>query len=363
MNRLDQLRRNLDKDTMVGVEIGPFFNPVAPKADGWNTTVIDYQDGETLRKIARKHSDRGIRSKVNVIEDVDIVWHGQPLDKVTLQRNPDGYDFFIASHVIEHTPDILRFLQQCSRVLKPDGIVSLAVPDMRKCFDLLKSPTSVREILTAYRERRVRHTPEALFEARAWATTRDGKTAWVRGNHLPIGFAHSFGSALKGYKSDVRRVGKAHPYIDAHTWFFTPASFELAILQLNQIGFLDLNIAWLEENHGSEFIVQMRHAEEPGTIPREKFDAERIRLALKHHAEFDSEVGPSYREIPPIPEPERMIVEVPVEVRVEVPVEVRVEVPVEVFVPVEPPIESTVDLAKRLALRIHRKIMSLVGLV
>ncbi|WP_171026316.1 class I SAM-dependent methyltransferase [Mesorhizobium comanense] len=353
MNRLDQLRRNLDKDTMVGVEIGPFFNPVAPKADGWNTTVIDYQDGEGLRKIARNHSDGGIRSKVNVIEDVDIVWHGQPLDKVTLKRNPEGYDFVIASHVIEHTPDILGFLQQCSRLLKPDGIVALAVPDMRKCFDLLKSPTSVREILTAYRERRVRHTPEALFEARAWATTRDGKTAWVGGNHLPIGFAHSFGSALKRYKSDVRRAGKAHPYVDAHTWFFTPASFELAILQLNQMGFLSLDIAWLEENHGSEFIVQMRRAEETGTIPREKFDAERIRLALKHHTEFDSEVGPSYREIAPAPEPERIIVEVPVDV--------RVEVPVEVFVPVEPPIESTVDLAWRLAFRIRRKILSIVG--
>lgn len=353
MNRLDQLRRNLDKGTMVGVEIGPFFSPIAPKADGWKTTVIDYQDGEGLRKTARNHSDRGIRSKVNVVEDVDIVWHGQPLDKVTLKRNPEGYDFVIASHVIEHTPDILGFLQQCSRLLKRDGIVSLAVPDMRKCFDLLKSPTSIREILAAHRERRVRHTPEALFEARAWATTRDGKTAWVGGNHLPIGFAHSFGKALKRYKTDVRQVGKAHPYVDAHTWFFTPASFELAILELNQMGLLTLKIAWLEENQGSEFIVQMKRAEGIETTP-EKFDAERIRLALKHYAEYDSEVGPSYREILPVPEPERVIVEVPVEV--------RVEVPVEVFVPVEPPIESTLDLAKRLAFRIRRKMLSLVGL-
>src|SRR5206468_9016625 len=129
----------------------------------------------------------------------------------------------------------LGFLQQCSRLLKRDGIVSLAVPDMRKCFDLLKSPTSIREILAAHRERRVRHTPEALFEARAWATTRDGKTAWVAGNHLPIGFAHSFGKAVKRYKTDVRQVGSALPYVDAHTWFFTPASFELAILELNQM--------------------------------------------------------------------------------------------------------------------------------
>ncbi|WP_301004059.1 methyltransferase domain-containing protein [Mesorhizobium sp.] len=339
---------------MVGVEIGPFFNPIAPKAEGWKTTVIDYQDGEGLRRTARNHPERTIRSKVNTIEDVDIVWDGRPLDKVALKRNAAGYDFVIASHVIEHTPDILGFLQQCSRLLKPDGVVSLAVPDMRKCFDLLKSPTSIREILTAHRERRIRHTPEVLFEARAWATTRDARGAWVAGNHLPIGFAHSFGKALRRYKADIRQMGKARPYVDAHTWFFTPASFELAIMELNQIGLLSLKIAWLEENQGSEFIVQMRRADIIEAMPPDKFDAERIRLALKHYAEFDSEVGPSYREIPSAPEPERVIVEVPVEL--------RVEVPVEVFVPIEPPIEPTLDLMRRLASRIRRKMLSLVGL-
>ncbi|TGQ11818.1 MULTISPECIES: class I SAM-dependent methyltransferase [unclassified Mesorhizobium] len=362
MHRLDQLRRNLDKEAMVGVEIGPFFSPVAPKAEGWKTTVIDYKDGDALRKAARNHPERTIRSKVGAIEDVDIVWDGRPLDKVALKRNPGGYDFVIASHVIEHTPDILGFLQQCSRLLKSDGIISLAVPDMRKCFDLLKSPTSIREILTAHRERRIRHTPEALFEARAWATTRDAKGAWVAGNHLPIDFADSFSKALRKYKADARQIHKVRPYVDAHTWFFTPASFELAIMELNQMGLLPLKIAWLEENQGSEFIVQMRHADRIDAMSPDKFNAERIRLALKHYAEFDSEVGPSYREITPAPEPERVIVEVPVEVRVEVPVEVRVEVPVEVFVPVDPPPEPTVELAKRLAFRIRRKMLSLVGL-
>ncbi|RJT36340.1 methyltransferase domain-containing protein [Mesorhizobium waimense] len=142
MNRFDLLRQSLDKKTMVGIEIGPFYSPIAPKEHGWQTTVIDFQEVMP-----------------------DIVLRGEPLDTLALARNRDGYDYFIASHVIEHTPDLLSFFQQVSRLLRKGGIVSLAVPDMRKCFDVLKPVSSIREVLAAYREKRVRHTPETLLEA------------------------------------------------------------------------------------------------------------------------------------------------------------------------------------------------------
>lgn len=97
MMRFDELLRNLDKSTMVGVEIGPFYSPVAPKAHGWKTTVIDFQDGEALRAAARNHKVEAIRKRADQIEDVDIVWSGEPLDTLALSRKPGGYDFFIAT--------------------------------------------------------------------------------------------------------------------------------------------------------------------------------------------------------------------------------------------------------------------------
>ncbi len=276
---------------MVGVEIGPFFNPVAPKAAGWRTTTIDFQDGDKLREVAKNHDAEVIRNMAGAIEDVDIVWTGEPLDEVTLKKTPGGYDYIVASHVIEHTPDILGFLQQCSRLLKKDGIISLAVPDMRKCFDLLKTPTNRREILAAHREQRIRHTPETLFEARSWATTRNGQGSWIAGTRAPIEITNSYNYAIESYHVDAKNAKHVLPYVDAHAWYFTPASFELAILELNEMGLLNYRIDWIEENIGSEFIVQMKRAEARSAMPADVFMAERIRLSLKHHFEFMHELG------------------------------------------------------------------------
>ncbi|MER8675114.1 methyltransferase domain-containing protein [Mesorhizobium sp. M0615] len=311
MDRLEQLRRNIDKTSMSIIEIGPFFSPIAPRADGWDTTIVDFQDGDALREMARGHTAEVIRNKVDEIENVDIVWTGQPLDEAALAVRSDGFDCLIASHVIEHTPDLIRFLQQCSRLLKPDGIISLAVPDMRKCFDLLKSPTSLREILTAYREGRIRHSPEALFEGRCSAATRGGKSAWIKGDHSPLGYAHSLEAAWTEYQGDLKGdMSDSRPYVDNHAWFFTPAMFELAIFELNALKLVNFKIAFIEENIGSEFVVQLRRSDTHAALSNDALNAVRIKLALRHHAEFDAEVGPDYREIQPV-KIEREIVKVP----------------------------------------------------
>ncbi|AZO06019.1 MULTISPECIES: class I SAM-dependent methyltransferase [unclassified Mesorhizobium] len=286
MDRFEELRRNLDKTNMVGIEIGPFYSPVAPKFDGWKTIVIDFQDGDALRSVARDHSVEAIRAKVSQIEDVDIVWQGDPLDDLALVRRPEGYDYFIASHVIEHTPDILSFLQQVSRLLRETGVISLAVPDMRKCFDLFKPASSIREVLTAYREKRVRHTPETLFEARALSVNRNGLGSWLAGSTAPLAFTGNFDHAWRSYQQDVASLDAR--YIDAHAWFFTPASFELLILELNYMRLLDVSITSLVESHGSEFIVQLRKT--PAIqISLADFNTKRLALSRQQAVEYASE--------------------------------------------------------------------------
>ncbi|TRC79841.1 class I SAM-dependent methyltransferase [Mesorhizobium sp. WSM4307] len=334
MNRFDQLRSNLDKGSMVGIEIGPFYSPVAPKRHGWKTTVIDFQDGAALRASAGGHPVDAIRKRVGQIEDVDIVWRGEPLDNLALARNPEGYDYFIASHVIEHTPDILSFLQQVSRLLRKGGIVSLAVPDMRKCFDLFKPPSSLREVLVAYREKRIRHTPETLLEARAMSVSRDGSGSWLAGSKTPLKFTGNFDHAWLSYQNDV--VNTAGDYIDAHAWFFTPSSFELLIHELNYMGMLDLVIRSLEENPGSEFIVQLQARSRASKMTLAEFDLIRIDLSTRQAAEFAAEVvgGPAKA-------PARTVY---------------------VEIPVEPPVQSTAALARLLFTRIWRKAISMVGM-
>ena len=57
-----------------GLEIGPFFNPIAPKRDGWKTTVVDILPRRGLMKTIDTKTKLNHPTIGNYIEDVDIVW-------------------------------------------------------------------------------------------------------------------------------------------------------------------------------------------------------------------------------------------------------------------------------------------------
>lgn len=260
MTREELLRRGLS-EAMAVLEIGPFYAPVAPKADGWNTTVVDFTDQAALLAIARSHSAESIRESAHRIEQVDIVWRREPLDVLGLRIRPEGYDFLIASHVIEHVPDIVGFLQQTSRLLTDVGIISLAVPDMRFCFDFFKPLSNTPAALAAYREGRTIHSPETVLEAQAYPAFVAGSAAWLRNDGRPAELGgNDLQSAFANYQEYARRAHEgSQEYVDAHTWKFVPASFELMILELNCLGLSDWKIARIEEaESGSEFTCQLQ---------------------------------------------------------------------------------------------------------
>ena len=115
----------------IGLEIGASFSPVASKKAGYRVEVLDHADTATLRE-----KYKGQNVDISNIEQVDYVWSGEPLDILTGKEN--YYDWIVASHVIEHTPDFLSFVQQCEIMLKPGGLLCLAVPDHRYGFDIFR---------------------------------------------------------------------------------------------------------------------------------------------------------------------------------------------------------------------------------
>ena len=74
------------------------------------------------------------------------------------------FDAFIASHVIEHTPDLIDFLQTSEILLKSSGVVVLAIPDKRYCFDYFQPLTTPGQVLAAHAEGRSRHTRRTAFD-------------------------------------------------------------------------------------------------------------------------------------------------------------------------------------------------------
>ena len=163
---------------------------------------------------------------VNRIEEVDFVWNGGPLTDTVPATLHGTFDAFIASHVIEHTTDLIAFLDSAVVLLKPDGIVVLAVPDKRYCFDYFQPLTTTGQLLAAHSDRRSRHTQRVAFDHVAYAVQNGGAGAWGQHSAREFQFSHS----SRRRKSFSTPSETREDYVDLHAWHFTPASFELLLL-------------------------------------------------------------------------------------------------------------------------------------
>lgn len=228
----------------IGLEIGPSHNPLAPKSAGFNVDVLDHASADELReKYASHHVDIGR------IEDVDYIWNGEPLHELIGREG--FYDWIIASHVIEHVPDLVGFLAQCERLLKADGVLALVVPDKRYCFDAFQSLTSTGDILDAHSQQRTRPSAGKVFDhyANAAWLSPGGAIAWDPAERTELALVHDFEQA----KSQWAAAENSTTYVDIHNWRFTPTSFLLILDDLRRCGLIRLGAMSMPTRSGCEF--------------------------------------------------------------------------------------------------------------
>jgi SAM-dependent methyltransferase len=234
------------------VEIGPSYAPLAPRRDGWNVTIVDHTTREGL--IQKYGSNTEFNAEV--IEEVDLVWRSGSLDNLVGRASWGTYDAFIASHVIEHTTDIVRFLQSARNLLKNDGLVILALPDKRKCFDVFRPISTTGDALVAYQEKRQRHTAKTFFEHFVYQAQREGRPGWTITDQSKAVLTSRIESGF-----DFLALAESEEYIDAHNWTFTPSSFELMVLELRAMGLLQMSIEKTQEAPVTEFYAWLRPCE------------------------------------------------------------------------------------------------------
>jgi SAM-dependent methyltransferase len=122
-----------------GIEIGALHNPLpVPKG-----AQVRYVDRMTAAELERHYPELSRESLV----PVDIVDDGERLSRV-----PDAsQEFVIANHFLEHCQDPLGALASMFRVLRPGGVVYLAVPDRRFTFDADRPVTPLEHVLEDHR--------------------------------------------------------------------------------------------------------------------------------------------------------------------------------------------------------------------
>jgi SAM-dependent methyltransferase len=254
MSRSEKLMSVVDPSMRL-IEVGPSHSPLAPKAEGWHTCVVDHAARDELVEKYRIHP-----VDVSRIEEVDLIWTSGPLDAAFPPEALGTYDAIIASHVLEHIPDLIGVFRSFERLLLPTGVVSVAVPDKRFCFDFFKSLSSTADLLEAAEQAAVQHSRKTRFEEAAYGVVSRGEIGWGRRPVDQLTFPSSLVAAKDLFGSADAPGG---PYIDCHAWRFTPSSFQLAILELDALEEIHFSVDRLFATEGNEFHVTLRRGRDP----------------------------------------------------------------------------------------------------
>ena len=208
-----------------GIEIGALHKPLWLPPDA----CAHYVDRKSVPELRREYPELDGLPLV----PLDVVEDGERLE--TIEDN--SLDFVIANHFIEHTQNPLGTIEQHLRVLRPGGVLYMAVPDKRQTFDRDRPLTDLEHLLRDYREgphwSRRMHYEE-------WARYVD-----------PI--IHGF----RRVEERSKELEAADYSIHFHVW--TPETFrETLALCLDRLG-LPLRVAAMEQNQ-TEFITVLERA-------------------------------------------------------------------------------------------------------
>jgi SAM-dependent methyltransferase len=290
--RLAWLMHDLNEDsTRRGLEIGALNNPT-PVPNGISVEYVDYASTEHLQQFPHEATVR----RADIV-NVDHVWPGSgSLAQICGRAD---YDFVIASHVIEHVPNVLGWFEGIYGVLRPGGVFNLAIPDCRYTFDIRRKTSTLGEMLEAYLHSYTKPSVRQLFDHTYDAAAVALGAPWSPTFDLDSVPRYSGDNALELALAQSRIAIAQDHYFDSHCWIFTPRSFLDRIegaIKLGLFAFVISDIA--ETQRGSfEFFVSFRKDESV------KSDDELQNLRLAAVLQLQNRVG--RRESTPTELPER----------------------------------------------------------
>jgi SAM-dependent methyltransferase len=122
-----------------GIEIGALHHPL-PVPPSARVTYVDRLPESDLRRHYPELSGE-------VFAPVTVIGNAHDLSAFS----DESLDFVIANHLVEHLEDPIKALIEFHRVLRPDGVLYLALPDGRLTFDQDRQLTSLNHLLGEFR--------------------------------------------------------------------------------------------------------------------------------------------------------------------------------------------------------------------
>jgi SAM-dependent methyltransferase len=149
-------------------------------------------------------------------------------------RDVEKFDYIVATHVIEHVPQLIAWFQDLSNILKPNGKLCLSIPDKRYTFDHYRYQTTFAECFDVY-TRNIKNHPARVLDEVINATTKNTFTGWWANcndmDALPKE-APLFRTAVDLYQKALADHNYMTP---GHCSVFTPESFLFILYGMNKL--------------------------------------------------------------------------------------------------------------------------------
>lgn len=260
------------------LEIGGGYNPHFTKAKYPNVYHLDHASTEELR--AKYAVDPHVGHLVHQIQQVDFIGDGSPIED--LIPADIRFDVVFSSHALEHQVDLIAHFRSLEKLLKPGGRVVMIIPDYRCCFDALRYPTVVSDVIAVHRRGASVHQNKQVFE-HVTRTVNINPGRRVRAYDVAIaGFNNSIND---GVNAVARSEKPGAVYEDTHAWIFFPPSFELLMLELYMLGYTRLRVERVSPSYGNQFCVVLKPDGRYSVPPAEIMDElEKQRLVLTKRA-------------------------------------------------------------------------------
>lgn len=293
MNRIDEIKKYVTKD-LLSIEISPYHNPILKKSEGYNVFTLDIFDKKALVELAK--NDPNISSDcVEQIEEVDIVTSATEIQSAIEAKNYQGkVNTIISSHNFEHLPNPIKFLKGCYVGLGEGGVLSMAIPDYRACFDHYRFPTRLSDWIMAYQDDLKSPSPSIIFDFRLNNSYYEmPDLSRTVGCDISTGNSNSFiptGNIYDLYPQFLNSLKKSD-YEDAHVSVLTPKILNLHLLDLINIGLIDYEIIEISKTVGLEFYVHLRKIKRPEKkFNKEEYFYQRHSLLREINKELGSAV-------------------------------------------------------------------------
>lgn len=252
-DRVLALTKNLPLNG-TGLEIAPFFRPTL-----LNTEYdVFYTDYTTASELIRKHQHLpNVQEIDEETVEVDFIWYpeAQLMDCIPKELR---FDYAIASHVIEHVPNVIAWTSQIFNVLKTGGVLSLAVPDKQYTFDFYRAETEVSELIDIWIRDEKIPTPLQIYDMLSLSVLDYPRSKRGLLPFSECGRPYTDQEALEF----ALHAFTTNTYLDIHCSVFTPESFVKVFEKLHELGILNISLS--EPVIGaSEFFVQITKLGEP----------------------------------------------------------------------------------------------------